>query len=57
MIDRTYRDDPYEYMSQEPCDYCIELECEHRGVVCPFYKKEGVVRFKRVQKGSKGGRQ
>lgn len=21
-IDRTYRDDPYEYMSQEPCDYC-----------------------------------
>ena len=22
MIDRTYRDDPYEYMSQEPCDYC-----------------------------------
>lgn len=22
MIDRTYRNDPYEYMSQEPCDYC-----------------------------------
>lgn len=22
MIDRTYHDDPYEYMSQEPCDYC-----------------------------------
>lgn len=22
MIDRTYSDDPYEYMSQEPCDYC-----------------------------------
>lgn len=22
MIDRTYRSDPYEYMSQEPCDYC-----------------------------------
>ena len=21
-LDRTYRDDPYEYMSQEPCDYC-----------------------------------
>lgn len=40
VIDRTYRDDPYEYMSQEPCDYCIELECEHHGVVCPFYKEE-----------------
>ena len=22
MIDRTYRNDPYEGMSQEPCDYC-----------------------------------
>ena len=22
MIDRTYRDDPYEYMSPEPCDDC-----------------------------------
>lgn len=22
MIDRTYSNDPYEYMSQEPCDYC-----------------------------------
>lgn len=22
MTDRTYRDDPYEYMSQDPCDYC-----------------------------------
>ena len=39
MIDRTYRDDPYEYMSQEPCDYCIELECENHGEVCPLYKE------------------
>ena len=23
-----------------PCDYCIELECENHGVVCPFYKEE-----------------
>ena len=23
MIDRTYRNDPYENMSQEPCDYCL----------------------------------
>lgn len=22
MIDRTYHNDPYEYMSQDPCDYC-----------------------------------
>lgn len=22
MIDRTYRDDPYEYMCQYPCDDC-----------------------------------
>lgn len=22
MIDRTYRENPYEYMSQDPCDYC-----------------------------------
>lgn len=20
-----------------PCDNCIELECENKGVVCPFY--------------------
>ena len=40
MIDRTYRDDPYEYMSQNPCDYCIELECEYCGAICPFYKED-----------------
>ena len=38
MIDRTYRSDPYEYMSQEPCDYCIWSECEEHGDICPFYK-------------------
>lgn len=25
---------------RNPCDYCIEIECEHYGVVCPFYKEE-----------------
>lgn len=25
-----------------PCDYCIEFECEHLGMVCPFYKEEKV---------------
>ena len=24
----------------DPCYYCIELECEDHGVVCPFYKEE-----------------
>lgn len=38
MIDRTYRDDPYEHMSQEPCDYCSFegtdkcAECSNRGL-------------------------
>ena len=22
------------------CNYCIEIECEHHGVVCPFYKEQ-----------------
>lgn len=39
MIDRTYSDDTYEYMSQDPCDYCIEMECENNGNVCPLWWK------------------
>lgn len=23
-----------------PCDNCIELECENHGAVCPFYEKK-----------------
>ena len=34
-----YRDDPYEYMSQNPCYYCIEVECENNGNVCPLWEK------------------
>ena len=27
-------------INHNPCDYCIEFECEHHGIVCPFYKEE-----------------
>ena len=40
MIDRTYRDDPYEYMSQEPCDYCPYQntdKCDEDNCKCMTY--------------------
>ena len=24
-----------------PCDYCLEIECENNGIVCPFYREVG----------------
>lgn len=26
-------------MKHDPCYYCIELECEHNGNVCPLWEK------------------
>lgn len=40
MIDRTYRDDPYEYMSQEPCDYYEERKKEGLGMAINISKSE-----------------
>ena len=38
-LNRTYLNDPYEYMSQDPCDYCRH-ECEEKGGICPFRSKQ-----------------
>ena len=40
MIDRTYSNDPYEYMSQERCDYCPYVntdKCDECNCKCMSY--------------------
>lgn len=44
MIDRTYRDDPYEYMSQEPCDYYEERKKEGLGMTNDLISRSALKR-------------
>ena len=46
MLDLTYRNDPYEYLSDNPCDYCSYqntdkcVECCNRGLAYGMIESE-----------------
>ena len=36
----VFKDKVRRTKDKNPCDYCIELECENHGVVCPHYRAD-----------------
>ena len=47
MIDRTYLSDPYEGMSDDPCDYC---QCKDKDK-CDECRKKGL-HFRYIESGA-----
>lgn len=40
LEEKAYEEQQLTAQEMDPCNNCIELECEDHGVVCPYYRAD-----------------